>query len=358
MKVRFLPQTLRFRFAAGTSRGVLQEKVSWFILLEQDGVVGIGEAGPLPGLSPEPLDGMEGYLATLANALEKEPMPENEAEALGLAARLTGSQWPSIRFALETALLDWVGGGKKILFDNAFSRGEKAIAINGLIWMGEKETMRERMQQKLKEGFRCLKMKIGAIHFEEECAILAEVRKHFSADQITLRVDANGAFPPSEAQEKLEQLAAYDIHSIEQPIRAGQTKAMYSLCRETPVPIALDEELIGIDVQKEGSRLLEEIQPHYIILKPSLIGGIAASRAWIALAEAQGIGWWITSALESNIGLNAISQFTANYPKEDFPQGLGTGQLYHNNIPSPLTIREGSLLYEKEQDWDLNFFTK
>lgn len=356
MNLRFFPHTLRFRFPAGTSRGVLHDKVSWYILIEQDGIQGIGEAGPLPGLSPEPLQEMEGQLAILSQRIKNEPAPGNEQEVLALAARLTGLQWPSIRFALETALLDWLAGGNKILFKNAFSLGEGEIPINGLIWMGEKETMQERMQQKLQEGYSCLKMKIGAINFREECAILAEVRKHFTADQLMLRVDANGAFSPEEAMEKLHQLAAYDIHSIEQPIRAGQPEAMYRLCREAPVPIALDEELIGVDVRKEGSPLLNKIEPQYIILKPGLIGGIAASREWIALAEAQGIGWWITSALESNIGLNAISQFTANYPLAGQPQGLGTGQLYHNNIPSPLQIEKGSLFYDKDQVWDLKIF--
>lgn len=356
MNLRFFPYTLRFRFPAGTSRGVMHDKVSWYVLVEQDGVQGIGEAGPLPGLSLELLHEMEAQLATLSKRIKKEALPADEQEVLAMAARLTDLQWPSIRFALETALLDWLGGGGKILFQNSFSLGEKGIPINGLIWMGEKDTMRERMLQKLKEGYSCLKMKIGAINFREECAILAEVRKHFSAGQLMLRVDANGAFSPEEALEKLHQLATYDIHSIEQPIRAGQAEAMHRLCRETPVPIALDEELIGVDVGKDGPRLLNAIKPQYIILKPSLVGGIAASREWISLAEAQGIGWWITSALESNIGLNAISQFTANYLLAGKPQGLGTGQLYHNNIPSPLQIENGSLRYNKLQAWDLKIF--
>lgn len=322
------------------------------MLIEQDGVQGIGEAGPLPGLSPEPLARMQEQLAGLCKALKKETMPAGEEEAFSLAARLTDGQWPSIRFALETALLDWLGGGKRLLFQNSFSRGEEGIPINGLIWMGEKETMRQRMQQKLGEGFRCLKMKIGAIHFAEECAVLAEVRKHFSAEEVTLRVDANGAFRPEEALQKLHILARYDLHSIEQPIRPGQREAMQRLCRESPVPVALDEELIGVDLP-EGVRLLEETQPPYIILKPSLLGGMAACRQWISLAEERGIGWWITSALESNIGLNAISQFTAGFSL-DKPQGLGTGQLYHNNFPSPLNIEKGSLYYQAEQDWDLS----
>lgn len=353
MNISFIPHTLRFRFPAGTSRGILQEKTSWFILIEQEGVQGIGEAGPLPGLSPEPLARMQEQLTGLCKALEKEKMPAGEEDAFSLAARLTDRQWPSIRFALETAFLDWLGGGKKQLYGNAFSQGKEGISINGLIWMGEKETMRERMQQKLAEGFRCLKMKIGAIRFAEECDVLAEVRNHFPAEKITLRVDANGAFSAKEALQKLEILARYDLHSIEQPIRAGQTQAMHQLCRKSPVPIALDEELIGVDIQ-DGARLLEQIQPPYIILKPSLLGGMAACRQWISLAEERGIGWWMTSALESNIGLNAISQFTASFPL-DKPQGLGTGQLYQNNIPSPLKIKEGSLYYQQQQGWDLTF---
>ena len=349
---RYTAHTLRFKFPAGTSRGVMHEKKSWYILLSSQGRQGVGEAGPLPGLSIDDRPDFEAKLQEVCKEASQVKLPATEEEALEQAHSLCGTEWPSIRFALETALLDWLRGGRGILFDNAFSRGELALPINGLIWMGEKEKMQERLQQKLSEGYSCLKMKIGAIGFEEECALLKEVRQHFSAEEITLRVDANGAFSPEEAPAKLERLAAYDLHSIEQPIKAGQPEAMRKLCENSPVPVALDEELIGQPVETHGVALLEQLQPPFIILKPSLLGGFTACRRWIQLAEERGIGWWITSALESDIGLNAISQFTATY-KIELPQGLGTGQLYHNNIPSPLALEQGKLRYDAAKGWDL-----
>lgn len=352
--VRYFPHNLRFKFAAGTSRGVLHDKKSWFIIVEQSGRQGIGEAGPLPGLSPDDRPDFEIQLKEICTKLQQMPLPATEEEALALAEQLCGYQLPSIRFALETALLDWLHGGRRMIFRNDFYAGKKSIPINGLIWMGGLEEMRQRMHEKLEAGYSCLKMKIGALNFADECRILAEVRRHYSAKELVLRVDANGAFSPAEAMQKLEKLAQYDIHSIEQPIKAGQAREMHRLCRESPVPVALDEELIGQPphVQEE---LLKAIAPPYIILKPGLLGGIAASRQWIRMAEEQGIRWWITSALESNIGLNAISQFTAEYGVS-IPQGLGTGQLYHNNVPSPLRINKGALAYRQDQPWDLEIF--
>lgn len=355
--VQIIPHRLEFKFPAGTSRGVLHHKTSWFLLLEAHGKSGIGEAGPLPGLSPDDRPDFEEQFRKIAEALSGCPLPKDAREAEELAARLAGSAFPSIRFALETALLDWLNGGRRQLFDNDFSAGRQAIPINGLIWMGDQEGMQQRISQKLEEGYQCLKMKIGAIDFEQECALLASIRKNFSAEQITLRVDANGAFSAEEALWKLEKLAAYGLHSIEQPVKAGQPELMYELCRRSPVPIALDEELIGMDVEAAGEALLRNIQPQYIILKPGLLGGFAASRRWIELAEKAGIGWWLTSALESNIGLNAISQFTGGLGV-DMPQGLGTGQLYYNNISSPLRIKKGTLTYNPEEEWDLNALKK
>lgn len=352
--VRYLPHTLQFRFAAGTSRGVMHHKTSWFVLLEKDGKTGIGEAGPLPGLSIDDRQDFERHLQRICQEVSQTRAPANEQEAEKLAMEVCGEEFPSIRFALETALLDWLNGGCRMLFNNSFYRGEQAIPINGLIWMGDKNTMRQRMQEKLQQGYRCLKMKIGAIHFEEECAILAEVRKHFSAKEVTLRVDANGAFTPAEALPKLEKLATYDLHSIEQPIKAAQVAEMERLCRLSPIPVALDEELINIFVSRQGKELLQQIRPSYIILKPSLLGGMNVSRQWVELARQEGIDYWFTSALESNIGLNAISQFTAEFP-DLRPQGLGTGQLYHNNIPSPLRINKGTLQYDPSINWKLDF---
>lgn len=349
---RYTTHTLRFKFPAGTSRGVMHEKKSWYIRLSCHGRAGVGEAGPLPGLSIDNRPDFEEKLRNVCGKLEQEHLPASEEEVMELAWRLCGQEWPSIRFAVETALLDWLRGGKRMLFDNTFWRGEQSLPINGLIWMGEKEKMRERLQQKLAEGYSCLKMKIGAIDFEEECALLEEVRQHFSASEITLRVDANGAFSPAEAPEKLQRLSVYDLHSIEQPVKAGQPEVMRELCKTSPVPVALDEELIGVSAEKQGAALLNLLQPPFIILKPSLLGGMAACRRWIELAEERSVGWWITSALESDIGLNAISQFTANY-RIELPQGLGTGQLYHNNIPSPLAPEQGKLRYNHSKEWDL-----
>lgn len=354
--VRYFPYSLRFKFPAATSRGVMHDKRSWFIIFESGARQGIGEAGPLPGLSPDDHPDFESSLANVCRALEQAVLPAHEEDALLLAANLCGEELPSIRFAVETALLDWLNNGSRIIFDNGFCRGQMTIPINGLIWMGDKEVMRQRMKEKLHDGFSCLKMKIGAIDFEDECRILEEIRTNFSSEELVLRVDANGAFSPEEAMAKLEKLSKYDIHSIEQPIKAGQPAVMRELCRQSPVPVALDEELIGVPAW-DREALLQEINPPYIILKPSLLGGFAVCRHWISLAEKQEIAWWMTSALESNIGLNAISQFTASY-EPAMPQGLGTGQLYHNNIPAPLRIKEGMLSYDTAAKWNVENIIK
>lgn len=357
LKIKYFPHTLHFKFPAGTSRGVLRSKTSWFIVLEKNGKTGIGEAGPLPGLSVDDRPDFEQQLRRICKEMEQREFPERVNEVEKWAEELCGHKFPSIRFALETAMLDYLNGGRRLICDNDFFYGKKEIPINGLIWMGDKDTMQQRMQQKLEEGYSCLKMKIGAINFEQECAILEEVRSHYGPEKITLRVDANGAFSSEEALQKLEKLASYAIHSIEQPIQQGQPDSMYQLCRESPVAVALDEELIGVPVSSQGKVLLERIRPQYIILKPGLLGGISVCRQWIKLAEELGIGWWITSALESNIGLNAISQFTAEWEVK-VPQGLGTGQLYHNNVPSPLRIDKGELIYHTKENWDLELLNK
>ena len=231
---------------------------------------------------------------------------------------------------------------------NDFFDSQRSIPINGLIWMGEPDFMLRQIDQKLSEGFDCIKMKIGAIDFEREIELLKYIRSQFSPDQIVLRVDANGAFSPEDALEKLQRLADLDIHSIEQPIRAGHITAMEKLCRETPLPIALDEELIGVE---DKAALLDAIQPQHIILKPTLIGGTLETQEWIRVAEERGIGWWMTSALESNLGLNAISQLVSTYSPA-IPQGLGTGKLYHNNLDSPLEVRAGHIYYNPELAWE------
>jgi o-succinylbenzoate synthase len=342
---------LQFYFSAGTSRGVLHFKDSWFIRLEANGRAGIGEAGPLSGLSPEGT-ALDQYWPQVLNKLNSIPIPQNTEEAYTLAAGAAEGV-ASIQFALETAMLDWLGGGEKKLFRSNFSEGKSCISINGLIWMADRATMKERIDEKMKEGYSCLKLKIGAIEFREELSLLEYIRSQYSAEDLVIRVDANGAFSPEEAQARLEQLAAWNLHSIEQPIRQGQFAAMQTLCKNSPVPVALDEELISVTDYKQKQELLDTLQPPYIILKPSLLGGLAATREWIKQAEERNIGWWITSALESNLGLNAIAQFTAQYAP-DLPQGLGTGKLYTNNLPSPLEVEKGYLCYRQEQGWDLS----
>ena len=260
------------------------------------------------------------------------------------------STWSSIRFGVETALLDLQHGGRRMIYPSEFTAGKQAIEINGLIWMGDKRTMASRIDEKLAAGFSCIKLKIGAIDFDDECELLAAIRRRYSREDIELRVDANGAFSPYDALEHLQRLSAYDLHSIEQPIRAGQWEAMARLCEETPLPIALDEELIGITDSTEKLALLETISPQYIVLKPSLIGGFSGAEEWIEFARNCRVGWWITSALESNVGLNAIAQWTAALPV-NMPQGLGTGALFTNNIPSPLEQIGDELRYNPDKTW-------
>lgn len=346
-----LKHTLNFHFSAGTSRGILQKKDSWLLKLEANGRSGVGEAGPLGGLSPEGAD-LTGYWPSVLEKIKQVEVPANQSNIYAMATELAGGI-ASIQFALETAMLDWLHGGRRILFENSFSSGQSSIPINGLIWMADRGTMKSRIDEKISQGFSCLKLKIGAIDFKEELSLLSYIRSHYSAEKLSIRVDANGAFAPEQALEKLHQLAAWDIHSIEQPIKPGQLKAMQTLCQHSPVPVALDEELIGISNPPARVQVLDRTMPPYIILKPSLLGGFQATESWIALAEERGIGWWITSALESNIGLNAIAQFTAQY-KPEMPQGLGTGLLYTNNIPAPLVVREGQLHYDTTQAWDLS----
>ncbi len=335
LSASFEAHTLQFRKPAGTSRGVLTEKKLWMIKLwsHDPSLYGIGECSVIPGLSPDYADDKtyeEQLKAVCENPLLYLQQPHLLADA------------PSLLFGLETAFLDWQNGGKQVLFDNAFTQGKAAIPINGLIWMGDPEFMQQQIAEKLAQGFSCIKMKVGAIDFDQELVLLKAIRKRYSSKQITLRVDANGAFSIAEAMEKLTRLAELDMHSIEQPIAAGQLSAMKALCERTPLPIALDEELIGVTKTEDREALLATIRPHYIILKPSLHGGLSGCLEWIALAESLSIPWWITSALESNIGLNAIAQFTGNF-SPTLPQGLGTGGLFTSNFDSRLSIREGKL---------------
>jgi o-succinylbenzoate synthase len=358
LKLEVIPHTLNFKFNARTSRGAMQQhQVYYFKLydIERREIFGLGECAPLPGLSPEYENNFKDILIDKVNTLNQK-FKESETDDLeSIIYKDELKAFPSVAFALETAWLDYKTGGNRILFQNDFTLSRAGIPINGLIWMGDKAFMEEQIKKKLKEGYSCLKLKIGGLDFTLELEILAAIRKVAPASDLIIRVDANGAFSPAEAQHKLEQLAVYDLHSIEQPIKAGQWEAMSKICAASPVPVALDEELIGITQTTRKQELLQVIVPTYIILKPTLLGGLKATAEWIKLAEEQGIGWWITSALESNIGLNAISQFTAQFaPVRE--QGLGTGQLYHNNIDSPLFIRKGALFYDIDKEWNLTNF--
>lgn len=356
--LRYYKHTLKFKFDAGTSRGVLREKDSWFVkVFEQNhpDVYGVGECGPLPGLSIDTFELIEGELGRIALAIASMPLPASNAEALHQAELLTSWQFPAVRFALETALLDLINEGQGVIIKNRFVASGDPLPINGLIWMGDAGWMREQVARKIEEGYACIKLKVGAIDFEQELDLLAEIRKSFNADKITLRVDANGAFATNEVLFKLQRLAEYDLHSIEQPIMPRQMEAMQLICSKSKVPVALDEELIGVNTLEERRELLEFIRPQYIVLKPSLLGGIASTRQWIALANELNIGWWITSALESNIGLNSICQLTADYHIAT-PQGLGTGQLYHNNVASPLVVGNGYIHYDRDTVWQIPSF--
>ncbi len=341
LEASFIRYNLIFKQPAGTSRGVLRIKETFFLRLTENYKIGIGECAVFRGLSYDDNPDYEKKLKWLCAHIHKDK--KELLEEL--------KEYPSIQFGLEQALLSLKSESVFELFPSDFTAGGSGIKINGLIWMGEKQFMLNQIKQKLKQGFDVIKLKIGAIDFQSELELLKFIRKDFSAEDVEIRVDANGAFHPDEALEKLKRLSDFDLHSIEQPIKAGQIDKMAGLCEKTPLPIALDEELIGIIDNHKKEELLEQIRPQYIILKPGLIGGFQGSNTWIDLAKKQKIGWWITSALESNIGLNAISQFTYTLHNK-MPQGLGTGSLFTNNLQAPLKVQNGHLYYTN-QSWDI-----
>ena len=341
IQASYKKHTLHFKRPGGTSRGILHIKETYFIFLKQNNKKGIGECGLFKGLSSDDVPNYEEKLAWACNNIH-----------LGLN-QLTDvlQEFPSIIFGLEQAFLSLNNENPFELFPSKFTKGEDKIPINGLIWMGDKDFMKEQIKEKLQSGFTTIKLKIGAIDFDTELALLKSIRKEFNADEVELRVDANGAFTPDNALEKLKRLSELELHSIEQPIKTGQWKVMQKLCEITPLPIALDEELIGVIDKKQ--KLIDYIKPQFIILKPSLIGGINGSNQWINIAKNANIGWWITSALESNIGLNAIAQYTYQLDVK-IPQGLGTGSLFTNNINSPLVVKKGFLQYNNSLNWDIS----
>lgn len=356
LEITIVERMLHFKQPAGTSRGVLTEKPSFFVVardLEEDGRIGIGECSLIPGLSPESAPRARMELKKLATSGALDP-------------RSMSLQYPAVRFAAETALIDLLTEGDRTLFPGPFTQGHP-VPINGLIWMGTPESMVEQAQDLLDRGFTTLKMKVGALDFDQECACIEAIRSVAPVDKVTLRLDANGGLDdadPAVTLRKMDRLAGYDIHSMEQPIRPGQWKKMEYICAESPIPVALDEELIGIQDTALRRNLLHLIKPAFIILKPSLIGGFVEANHWIDLAAEVEAGWWATSALESNIGLNAIAQWAADAIAEDprpLPQGLGTGSLFTDNIPSPLVVSGGTLRMDhplarangKRHTWDL-----
>ncbi|MEN9323308.1 MAG: hypothetical protein RL699_1088 [Bacteroidota bacterium] len=343
MKASYFRYDLEFKQAAGTSRGVLHNKESWFIVLEQNGKKGIGECGILRGLSYDDRPDYEAKLHwTCTNIHVGEAQLWEELR-----------EFPSIQFGIEMAFRSLHSATPFDLFPSDFTQGIQQIPINGLVWMGDIDFMKAQLDDKIAQGFRCVKLKIGALDFEKELDLLRQIRTHFSADQIEIRLDANCAFTAADALAKLQQLAVYQIHSIEQPLAINQRELLNELIQSSPIPIALDEELIGLTTLDSKRALMEKCTPDYLIFKPSFIGGIKGTLEWIELAHEFGIAWWITSALESNIGLNAIAQFTATLPNS-LPQGLGTGALYTNNFDCPLQVKQGYLSYNPTITWQVD----
>lgn len=338
--------TLYFKKPAATSRGALHSKETYFLFLRDPNDptrFGLGEASPLPGLSRDGGPGFEERVAEVCRRLNQGASP----------AALDVSDWPALAFGLETALLDWQEGGTRRLFDTAFSRGEASLPTHGLIWMANQAGMLQQIQAKVAQGFRCLKLKVGALDWAEELALLVDIRRAYSPEQIELRLDANGAFTAENALDRLHALAPFAIFALEQPLKPGQWPALAELCAASPIPIALDEELIGITTLADKRALLETIKPQHLVLKPALIGGFTAAEEWLNLARPRGIGWWVNSMLESNVGLNALCQWVSTLPPA-VTHGLGTGQLFDNNIPARLRLEGPELRYDPTLAWDLS----
>ncbi len=343
MKAYFFKHNLEFNVASKTSRDILHQKPSWFLVIKNQNKIGVGECSIVPGLSIDKINDIEHKLEYICQKISLNQ--EIDLEEL--------NGFPAIKFALETAQKDLISDQTFKLFDSHFSNYKDNIKINGLVWMGDIKHMQSQVIQKINNGFSCIKIKVGALEFESELDLLKRIRDDFSSVDLEIRLDANGAFDPKDAYEKVNKLSEFSIHSIEQPIKINQWQEMAKLCESSPIPIALDEELIGINFNRVN--LIETINPDYLILKPSLIGGIKECEKWIKLIEDKNINWWVTSALESNVGLNAIAQwvYTKNNPLR---QGLGTGMLFKNNINSQLEIRSDSICLNKNKRWDINFF--
>ena len=342
MKAHYKRYVLKFKRPGGTSRGVLKEKETWFLFLTDGNKTGVGECGLFRGLSADDQPDFEDQLKHLCERINQNEMVSVDSL----------QNFPSIQMGYEMALLSLMSHDPFELFPSSFTRGSDMIPINGLVWMGDPSFMKAQIDEKIAQGFDCIKLKIGALDFDDEYSLLEEIRKHYGPEQMMLRVDANGAFTPEGVMDKLQSLADLKIHSIEQPIAAGQADAMRELCIISPISIALDEELIGVIKKEDRSALLDKIMPQYLILKPSLLGGFQSCEEWIALAQERSIGWWVTSALESNVGLSAIAQWTFSLSVKNH-QGLGTGSLFTNNFTSPLEVCNGHLNYDPNQNWEM-----
>ena len=326
----------------------MKDKTSWFIRMEDGsmpGVAGLGECGPLPGLSVDFRPDFDAILENIVQEINSSSFSADNEEGI---LKMIPGECPSILFGVETALKDLRNGGHRIIYKNSFSEG-RPIHINGLIWMGDIDFMMDQINKKISQGFKCIKLKVGGLDFGRECDILSYIRRRYFRENIVIRLDANGAFKTDEVLFKLDEMSKFGIHSIEQPVKAGLDE-MEELCRKSPIPVALDEELIGVYTKEDKISLLKKLKPQFIVLKPTLHGGLMGCDEWISVSGSMGIGWWITSALESNIGLNAICQFTANYDPV-IPQGLGTGSIYDNNIPSPLVVKDGNIYWDQNGSW-------
>lgn len=353
LQADFYKRTFHFGFDARTSRGQLRERNCWFlkVLDDQAKAEGVGEIAPLPGLSIESDEEVEQQLKAIVEKINSGHFAGKKINDLSDVEVFFPEQYSSsVRTGIEIAFLDLLHGGRKVIFDNSFSRKESGVPTNGLIWIGGLDAMLQQVAIKIEQGFRTLKIKIGSLDFEKEIDILQYIRRKYYRETITIRLDANGAFKNKEVFYKLNELARWEIHSIEQPLMPGQVEEMAELCKKSPIPIALDEELVGKDFEA-NRQIIEKIKPQFLILKPSIMGGFNKTKKLIELADRQGIGWWITSALESSIGLNAVAQFTAGYPVT-IPQGLGTGQIYTDNIESPLIIDKGELKLDPKLFWE------
>ena len=347
MKAYFQKRILKFKSPVGTSRGILHHKPSWFLYLydeDEPQMKGIGECSIIPGLSIDDENKIEDVLTNICLKINNREFDFT----------IPLYNYPAVNFAVETSLLDYKTGGLRKLFPSKFIEGEEGISINGLIWMGDLESMRNQVEKKIEEGFRCIKLKVGAIETEKELELISDIRSRFNTKELEIRVDANGAYSYEDAMLILKKLSKFDIHSIEQPIMPSQIQNMAKLCQESPVPIALDEELFGIHPFSNKRKLIDLIRPQYLVLKPSMLGGIKETTDWIIIANEFGIDWWVTSALESNIGLNAIAQWVYSM-ENSVTHGLGTGNLYEENVISPLVLKGDKLFYDSEKNWDYEF---